>query len=53
LEYLEKIHKKHEEWLLTQENVLIIDANKDFELDDNYKNEIIENITDFIKQYNN
>lgn len=52
LEYLEKINKKHEDWLLSQENVLIIDANEDFELNENYKNEIIENISDFIKQYN-
>lgn len=51
LEYLQKIHKKHEEWLLKQENVLVLDANKDFEVDNNYKKEVIERIIDFINQY--
>lgn len=51
LEYLQKIDKKHEEWLLKKENVLVLDANKDFEVDNNYKKEVVESIVDFINQY--
>jgi deoxyadenosine/deoxycytidine kinase len=51
LEYLQKIDKKHEEWLLKKENVLVLDANKDFEVDNNYKKEVVERIVDFINQY--
>jgi deoxyadenosine/deoxycytidine kinase len=52
LEYLQKINKKHEDWLLKKENVLVLDANKDFEVNYNYKKEVIEKIVDFINQCN-
>jgi len=45
-DYLEKLHKYHEEWLLRLDldNVIVIDCDRDFENDDNYKKIIIEEI---------
>ena len=50
LEYLTNVHKYHEEWLNninSNNNVIIIDCNKDFEYDITYQQEII----DIIKTY--
>ncbi len=42
LEYLNKLHEYHEQWLMGLENVIIIDCNKDFEYDLEYQNKIID-----------
>ena len=44
LEYLTKLHTYHEDWLLNHDNTLIIDCDKDFEIDEIYQNEIINKI---------
>lgn len=44
-EYLEKLHKYHEEWLNNNNDVLIIDCDRDFECDESYQQEIIDSIT--------
>ncbi len=52
-EYIEKIHKYHELWLnKCNDNVLIIDCNKDFEHDLKYQNDIIEKVNLWIKNIN-
>ncbi len=40
-EYLEKLHKYHEEWLTNLNNVVIIDCDRDFENDQIYQTEIM------------
>ena len=55
LEYLEKIHKYHDDWLLKNElneNVLVIDVNKDFENDKEHLDSIIEKIKTFVDDIN-
>lgn len=48
-EYLDQITKYHDEWLNKKDdNIIIIDCNKDFEHDLDYQNEIIERINEKI-----
>lgn len=51
LDYLNKLHKYHEDWLnKNSSDILIIDCNTDFENDISYQNKIISLINDkFIK----
>lgn len=44
LDYIKQIHQCHDEWLLNEKNVIIIDANIEFENNDTRMNEIIEQI---------
>ena len=43
-EYLEKLHKYHEEWLCNLDNVVIIDCDKDFENNTAYQTEIMNHL---------
>jgi deoxyadenosine/deoxycytidine kinase len=43
-EYLEKLHKYHEEWLTNLDNVVIIDCDKDFENNTAYQTEIMNHL---------
>ena len=48
LEYLQKLHEYHDSWLLNNSDVLIIDCNKDFVLDIDYQNDIINKVELYI-----
>jgi deoxyguanosine kinase len=43
-EYLQKLHKYHEEWLTNLDNVVIVDCDKDFETDKVYQIEIMNRL---------
>ena len=47
-DYLNELHKKHENWLLDEPNVLILDVNEDFENNSGKLNDMIEKVYDFI-----
>lgn len=53
LEYLEKINRYHDEWLLNKNNVIIIDCNEDFEINLNNQNIIINKIKTQIEIFTN
>lgn len=48
LEYLQLLHKYHDDWLLHDKNVLVIDVNKDFEHDKEELDRIMNKINNFI-----
>jgi deoxycitidine kinase len=48
LEYLNKLHKAHEDWLNNNPCALILDCNKDFEHDEEYRNELLDKVKNFI-----
>jgi deoxyadenosine/deoxycytidine kinase len=47
-EYLEKLHNKHEEWLKNEENVLFLDATKNFKDDEKVFEEMLVKVKKFI-----
>jgi deoxynucleoside kinase len=49
-EYIKSVHKYHEDWLLNNKdnNVLILDCDKDFENDKDYQIELIDAVVKFI-----
>jgi deoxyadenosine/deoxycytidine kinase len=44
LDYLKKLHEKHEDWLLSSKNTLIINVNEDFENNPNKLQEMINKV---------
>lgn len=53
-EYLEKLGRYHDEWLMREgrEDVMIVDCDREFEEDEEYQEEIIERVRDFIYNKN-
>jgi len=47
-EYLKELHNKHENWLMDEPNVLVLDVNDDFENDDLKISELCTKIVEFI-----
>jgi len=48
-EYLKTLHEKHEEWLLNEKNVLVLDVVDDFENNPDKLNEMILKVKEFIR----
>lgn len=47
-EYLEKLHNKHDEWLLNEKNVLVLDVNEEFENNTQHFENMVQQIKSFI-----
>jgi deoxyadenosine/deoxycytidine kinase len=47
LEYLQKVHTKHEKWLLDQPDILVIDTDIEFENNEKNLNSILKQINDY------
>ena len=54
LEYLTDLHNKHEEWLMSlpEDEVLVLDGNRDFESNEDIFNEYVLKIKMFLKNIN-
>lgn len=50
IEYLNDLHRYHEDWLMTESNVIVIDCDKDFENDKEYQQQVINDIKLFINK---
>jgi len=50
LEYLKSLHQKHDDWLLNEPNVLVIDVNTDFEHDTAELADVMRRVMEFIKR---
>jgi deoxyadenosine/deoxycytidine kinase len=50
IEYLRELHRYHEEWLINNNNVLIIDCDRDLENDKEYQQQVINDIKLFINK---
>ena len=48
LDYLKTLHQKHDEWLLNEKNVLVLDVNEDFENNSTKLDEMILKVKSFI-----
>ncbi len=51
IEYLRQNVEKHDSWLLNESNVLVIDANEDFEEDHVKFQELVDKITNFLQSF--
>ena len=49
-DYLKTLHDKHDEWLLKEKNVLVLDVNEDFENNPDKLSEMIQQVLMFIKK---
>ena len=49
-EYLDDLNKKYKSWITTQNNVLILDANQNFEHNEKIRKNFINDISEFIKK---
>lgn len=48
IEYIKRLCEKHDDWLLTENDKLIVDVDKDFENDIDYQNILFENVLQYI-----
>lgn len=49
LDYLKSLHEKHDNWLLNEKNVLVLDVNQDFENDPVVFDAMLTQVSQFVK----
>jgi len=47
-DYLENLHIKHDDWLMNEKNVLVIDVNEEFENDPDKLSEMVDKVKKYI-----
>ena len=50
LDYLKTLHEKHDDWLLKEKNVLVLDVNEDFKNNIDKLSDMIQKVLMFIKK---
>ena len=49
LEYLKKLHQRHDKWLIDESNVLVLDVTEDFESNPELLEKMIQKVRNFVK----
>jgi len=49
-DYLKNLHEKHDNWLLKEDNVLVLDVNDEFENDQNKLNVMLDKVEKYISK---
>ena len=49
LDYLRKLHQRHDKWLIDENNVLVLDVTEDFESNPEHLEKMIQKVRDFVK----
>ena len=49
LDYLKKLHKRHDKWLVDEANVLVLDVTEEFESNPELLEKMIQKVRDFVK----
>tara|TARA_R110002073_G_scaffold123085_5_gene266439 strand:+ start:6198 stop:6812 length:615 start_codon:yes stop_codon:yes gene_type:complete len=49
LDYLKKLHGRHDKWLMEEDNVLVLDVTEDFESNPEHLDKMIQKVRDFVE----
>ena len=49
LEYLRKLHRRHDKWLMDESNVLVLDVTEEFESNPEHLERMIQKVRDFVR----
>ena len=49
IDYLKKLHKRHDKWLVNEDNVLVLDVTEEFESNPEHLEKMLQKVRDFVK----
>jgi deoxyadenosine/deoxycytidine kinase len=49
IDYLKKLHKRHDKWLVNEDNVLVLDVTEEFESNPELLEKMVQKVRDFVK----
>ena len=49
IDYLKKLHKRHDKWLMDEDNVLVLDVTEEFESNPEHLEKMVQKVRDFVK----